>query len=31
VVPSHAGVLDLSTRGDIESVTRVLEHRPVRL
>lgn len=31
VVLSHAAVLDLSTRGDIESVTRVLEHRPVRL
>jgi glucose-1-phosphate thymidylyltransferase len=31
VILSHAGVLDLSTRGDIESVTRVLEHRPVHL
>ncbi len=31
VVVSTEGVLDLSTRGDIESVTRVLEQRPVHL
>jgi len=31
VLLSHAGVLDLSTRGDIESVTRVLVDRPVHL
>ncbi len=31
VVFSDEGVLDLSTRGDIESVARVLEHRPVHL
>jgi dTDP-glucose pyrophosphorylase len=31
VVPSTEGVLDLSTRGDIESVARVLAHRPVHL
>ncbi|MES3032409.1 MAG: nucleotidyltransferase family protein [Gemmatimonadota bacterium] len=31
VLPSVEGVLDLSTRGDIESVARVLRDRPVRL
>lgn len=31
VLPSDDGVLDLSTRGDIESVSRVLRDRPVRL
>lgn len=31
VLPSDEGVLDLSTRGDIESVARVLRDRPVRL
>lgn len=31
VVFSDEGVLDLSTRGDIESVARVLRDRPVRL
>lgn len=31
VLLSHEGVLDLSTRGDIESVARVLRDRPVRL
>jgi dTDP-glucose pyrophosphorylase len=31
VVRSVEGVLDLSTRGDIDSVARVLEHRPVHL
>lgn len=31
VLPSGEGVLDLSTRGDIESVARVLRDRPVRL
>ncbi len=31
VLDSSDGVLDLSTRGDIESVARVLRNRPVRL
>ncbi len=31
VIPVSAGVLDLSTRGDIESVARVLRDRAVRL
>lgn len=31
VLPSDEGVLDLSTRGDIESVARVLRDRPVHL
>lgn len=31
VLPSEEGVLDLSTRGDIESVARVLRDRPVFL
>lgn len=31
VIVSAEGVLDLSTRGDIGSVARVLEHRPVHL
>ena len=31
VIPSQEGVLDLSTRGDIERVTAVLRDRPVRL
>jgi glucose-1-phosphate thymidylyltransferase len=31
VLESREGVLDLSTRGDIESVARVLRDRPVSL
>jgi dTDP-glucose pyrophosphorylase len=31
VIPSDEGVLDLSTRGDIESVTRALRDQPVHL
>ena len=31
VLLSTEGVLDLSSRGDIESVARVLRDRPVRL
>ena len=31
VVPSTDGVLDLSSRGDIESVAAVLSHRAVSL
>ncbi len=31
VILSHDGVLDLSTRGDIDSVARVLRDRPVHL